>query len=376
MSREFKIIFAGGGTGGHLYPAVAVAEQIKIISPSSKILFIGTNNKIESRVIPKLGYSFKSIWVSGFTRKITLRNLLFPIKLVVSTIQSLVINVKFKPDVAVGAGAYVSGPVIFGASVLNAKVVLLEQNSFPGVTNRMLEKKADSVHISFEDSRKYFKKGSKLLLTGNPVRTTLELSDKNEALKSFSLVEEKKTLLIIGGSLGARSLNKAISKNITSFTENNIQVIWQSGEYYYNEYKHLESDDVKVLPFITDMAKAYSSCDLVVARAGATTIAEVAYLGLPVIFVPSTNVAANHQYKNAKSIEDSNAGILIEDKNIESDISKIVNDTMNNELLLSELKLNIKKFSKPNAAKDIAEDVLRLANIKQGKQKELWLVKL
>ena len=360
---------AGGGTGGHLYPAVAVAEQIKIISPSSKILFVGTYNKIESRVIPKLGYEFKSIWVSGFTRKLTLRNLLFPIKLVVSTIQSLVLNIKFKPDVAVGAGAYVSGPVIWGASVLSAKVVLLEQNSFPGVTNRMLEKKADRVHISFEDSRKYFKDTSKLFLTGNPVRTTLELSNKNVALKSFSLVEEKKTLLIIGGSLGARSLNKAIAKNITRITENNIQVIWQSGEYYYNEYRQLESDEIRVLPFISDMGKAYSSCDLVVARAGATTIAEVAYLGLPVIFVPSTNVAANHQYKNAKSIEDSNAGILLEDKNVESDISKIVNDTMNNEQLLSQLKLNIKKFSKPNAAKNIAEDVLRLAEIKQGKQK-------
>lgn len=368
MSKgQYKILFAAGGTGGHLYPAVAVAEQIKKYSPSSKILFVGTSNKIESRVIPKLGFDFKSIWVSGFNRKLTFKNLLFPLKLLVSMFQSLILNIKFKPDVAVGAGAYVSGPVIFGSSLLNAKVVLLEQNSFPGVTNRMLENKADSIHLSFEDSKKYFKNKSKLLLTGNPVRTTLELSDKKIALSSFSLGEDKKTLLIIGGSLGARSLNKAVAQNLKNITKKNIQVIWQTGEYYYNEYRHLESNIVKVLPFISDMGKAYSSCDLLVARAGATTIAEVAYLGLPVIFVPSTNVAANHQFKNAKSIENSKAGILLEDKKVEYEISTIVSNTIINEELLTELKRNIKKFSKPNAAKDIADDVLRLAEIKQGK---------
>lgn len=365
---QYKIIFAGGGTGGHLYPAVAVAEQIKLLSPGSKILFVGTNNKIESRVIPKLGFDFKSIWVSGFTRKLTLKNLLFPLKLIVSTIQSLILNIKFKPDVAVGAGAYVSGPVVWGASIFNAKVVLLEQNSYPGVTNRMLEKKADKIHISFEDSKKYFKNASKLFLTGNPVRTTLELSNKEESLESFSLDKRKKTLLIIGGSLGARSLNIAVANSINEIISNDIQIIWQTGEYYYNEYKHLERNEVKVLPFIADMGKAYSSCDLLVARAGATTIAEVAYLGIPVIFVPSTNVAANHQYKNAKSIEESGAGILLEDNRVDAEIAKIVNETINNEEVLTELKKNIKKFSKPNAAKDIAEDVLRLAKIKQGEK--------
>jgi UDP-N-acetylglucosamine--N-acetylmuramyl-(pentapeptide) pyrophosphoryl-undecaprenol N-acetylglucosamine transferase len=358
---SYKFIFAGGGTGGHLYPAVAVAEQVKVICPEAKILFVGTKKKIESRIVPQLGYNFQSIWVSGLQRKFALKNLLFPIKLVVSVIQSIIINMRFKPSVAVGAGAYVSGPVVWIASLFGAKIVLLEQNSFPGATNRILEGKADSIHISFEDSQKYFKNESKLKLTGNPVRSTLELINRAEALKGFSLDDNKKVLLIIGGSLGAKSLNKAVAENIDRLVQDNIQIIWQTGEYYFDEYKKLENEYVKVLPFITDMSKAYSSCDLVVARAGATTIAEVSYLGLPVIFVPSTNVAANHQYKNALSLIDNDAGILIEDKEALSKLGEFVTSTINNKKLLGTLGDNIQKFSKPNAAKEIALDVFNLA---------------
>ncbi len=356
-----KYIFAGGGTGGHLYPAVAVAEQILMIEPNSKVLFVGTKNKIESKVIPKLGYKFKSIWISGFSRRFTLRNLLFPIKLFVSIIQSFLINLNFKPDVAIGAGAYVSGPIAWMAHLFGSKIVLLEQNSYPGVTNRMLEKKADRIHISFEDSRKYFKEKDKLKLSGNPIRTTLKLTDKSSALKEFNLSEEKKTLLVLGGSLGASSINTAVKNNLENLNKAGIQIIWQVGELYYDEYKNLENEFVKIFPFISNMSTAYSSCDLLLARAGATTIAEVSYLGLPVVFVPSTNVAANHQFKNAKSLFDVNAGLLIEDNELNSKLSEVVVNTINDVELLSTLRKNIKKFAKPEAAKNIALDVIKLA---------------
>lgn len=362
MSKKKRYIFAGGGTGGHLYPAVAVAEQILRIEPYSEVLFVGTKNKIEARVIPKLGYKFKEIWISGFSRKFTIRNILFPLKLLVSIVQSFIINMNFKPNVAIGAGAYVSGPILWSANLLGSKIVLLEQNSFPGVTNRMLERKADKIFISFEDSKKYFKEKNKLKLSGNPIRTTLKLSDKKLALKEFNLSYNRKTLLLLGGSLGAGSINIAVKEIVKNLIDNKIQIIWQVGELYYEKYKSYENEFVKVMPFINDMAKAYSSSDLIVARAGATTIAEVAYLGLPVIFVPSTNVAANHQYKNAKSLVDANAGILVEDNELNSKLYEEIIKTIFDEKLLLKLKQNIVKFAKPDAAETIAADVISLVN--------------
>lgn len=357
----YRFIFAGGGTGGHLYPAIAVAEQIRLLKPESEILFVGTKNKIESRVVPKLGFDFKTIWISGLARKLTLKNILFPVKVLVSMIQSILINMKLKPRVAVGAGAYVSGPVLWGASVLGSKIMLLEQNSYPGVTNRMLEKKADEIHISFEDSKKYFRDEKKLILSGNPVRTDVKLIDKNSALEKFGLGADKKTLLILGGSLGAKSINEAVKNNIDLFLEKGIQIIWQTGGLYFEQYKAFDNGRVKVMAFIDDMASAYSACDLLAARAGATTIAEVAQLGLPVVFIPSKNVAANHQYKNAKSLVDGNAAELIEDEKLSDKLFSKVYELINNENRLLELKGNIKKFSKPDAAKVIAERAIKLA---------------
>ncbi|MFZ1289648.1 MAG: undecaprenyldiphospho-muramoylpentapeptide beta-N-acetylglucosaminyltransferase [Melioribacteraceae bacterium] len=361
--KNFNFIFAAGGTGGHLYPAVAVAEQLKLLLPNSNILFVGTKNKIESKVIPQLGYKFKTIWISGFRRKLTFKNLLFPIKLIFGSIQSLIINFNFKPKVAIGAGAYVSGPVIITAKLFGAKVVLLEQNSFPGVTNRMLEKKADQIHLSFEDSKKYFDDQTKLKLTGNPIRTTLKLKDKIQSLKQFGLNENKKTLLVLGGSLGASSINFAIKENLVFLTKANIQIIWQTGELYFNHYKSLEDENVKIFPFITEMEKAYSACDLIVARAGATTIAEIAYLGLPVLFIPSKNVAANHQFKNAKSLSDKNAALLIEDSELNLKLGSLVLNSIADNNLLNKLSSNIKNYSKPDAAKIIAEEVIKLAEL-------------
>lgn len=360
-TRIYRFLFAGGGTGGHLYPALAVAQQIKLMKPESEILFVGSAKKIEARVVPEYSFDFRSIWISGFSRKLTLNNLLFPLKVVVSMIQSLWLVMKFKPRVAIGSGAYVSGPVIWAASVFGSKIILLEQNSYPGVTNRILEKRAEEIHISFEESKKFFREEKKLKLTGNPVRVNLTMIDKSEALNKFELDTTKKTILILGGSGGARDINNAIANAIRELTEYNIQVIWQTGRFYFDEYKKFESKNVRVLPFIDDMSSAFSACDLLIARAGATTITEVAYLGIPVIFVPSPHVAANHQYKNAKAISDASAALLIEDKDLNTSLCKTIINVINDEAKLAELKKNISAFAKPDAAKVIAESAIKMA---------------
>ena len=361
VNNKYRFLFAGGGTGGHLFPAVAVAEHIREMKPEADILFIGTKDKIEGRVIPKLGYKFRSIWIKGFSRKINLENLLFPVKLFVSIIQSLLINMSFRPKVAIGSGGYVAGPAIWAANVLGAKIILLEQNSYPGVTTRLLERYANEVHLSFEESKKYLRKEKIHHLTGNPVRKNLGRLDKSEALKIFGLSKEKKTLLVLGGSLGARTINESMSAGINTIKENGIQVIWQTGKNYFEQFRQMNSDSIKVYDFIEDMNAAYSACDLLLARAGATTIAELLNIGIPAILVPSPNVAENHQYFNAKSLSDKNAAVLIEDKNLKNEFAKHVIDIMNSERTLSEIKTNALKLAKPQAAKVIAKNAINFA---------------
>jgi UDP-N-acetylglucosamine--N-acetylmuramyl-(pentapeptide) pyrophosphoryl-undecaprenol N-acetylglucosamine transferase len=355
---NYRILFAGGGTGGHLFPAVAVAQQIKEMKPEAEILFIGTKSKIEGKVIPELGFKFKSIWIKGIARKISSDNLLFPIKLLVSSIQSLLINMSFKPKVAIGSGGYVSGPSIWAASVMGAKIILIEQNSYPGLTTRLLEKHADEVHLSFEDSKKYLRKKNIHFITGNPVRKDLGSIQRSEALQRFGLDDSKKTLLVLGGSLGAHSINHAVAGIIKNLEEEGIQVIWQTGKNYFEKYDHLVSSSIKVFDFISDMNAAYSAADLVIARAGATTIAELLVIGKPSILVPSPNVAENHQYYNAKSLSDRFAAILLEDKSLNENIFEIILNTITDNSKLDKLRSNALLLAKPDAAKIIAVNAL------------------
>lgn len=359
--NKYRFLFAGGGTGGHLFPAVAVAEQIREMKPEADILFIGTKTKIEGRLVPKLGFKFKSIWIKGFSRKLTLENILFPMKLFVSIIQSLLINMNFKPRVAIGSGGYVAGPAIWAASVMGAKIILLEQNSYPGVTTRLLEKYADELHLSFEVSKKYLRREKIHQMTGNPVRKELGRMEKVEALKKFNLDNEKKTLLVIGGSLGAKTINEVMVESINRLEENNIQVIWQTGKNYYEKLKSLNSDNIKVFDFIEDMNTAYSACDLLLARAGATTIAELLNLGIPSILVPSPNVAENHQYHNAKSLAENGAAVLIEDKKLKNDFIEETLNLLRSEKKLEELKRKALALAKPDAAQIIAKNAIKYA---------------
>lgn len=361
-TNKYRFLFAGGGTGGHLFPAIAVADKIKSLRPEAEIIFVGTKNKIESVVVPKLGYRFATVWIKGFARKMNIQNLIFPLRVVVSLVQSFWISMKFRPAVAVGSGGYVSGPAVYAASLLGADVVLLEQNSYPGVTTKLLEARAREIHICFEDAGKYLKNKKAIKLTGNPVRSALKLTDKKEALAKFGFNTDRKTLLVLGGSLGAGSINKAVSESLADL--NDIQIIWQTGKNYFDSYKLLRNDNVWIGPFIDDMSAAFSAADLLVSRAGATTISELSALALPVILVPSPNVAENHQYKNAESLTKGNAAVLLEDKQVSEKLSSAVKDIINDEEKLRSLSSNIKKFAGQDAALVIAQQIIKFAEAK------------
>lgn len=366
-SKSYRFLFAGGGTGGHLFPAVAVAQRIIEIMPDAKILFVGNKSKIEGKVIPHLGFEFRPIWIKGFARKFKLENFLFPLKLIVSLLQSLIICIRFKPNVAVGTGGYVAGPAIWASHIYGAKILLLEQNSYPGVTTKILQKYADEIHLSFDNSIKYFSNQSKCFVTGNPVRIDIKLIDRSKALEKLSLDVSKKTVAVIGGSLGAASINNVVAKSLNFFEENNIQLIWQCGANYYNEYNKFTSQSVKVTSFIEEMSLVYSGADLLITRAGATTIAEITSLGLAALLIPSPNVAANHQYYNAKTLADKDAAVLIEDKNLEREFTATVLSLINDAQRINLIRIKSKELGKPQAADIIAENVINLAEISEGK---------
>ena len=361
-TTPYRFLFAGGGTGGHLFPAVAVAEKIRLKKPEAEIIFLGTKSKIEGRVVPQLGFQFKPIWIKGFARKFAVENFLFPIKLLVSIFQSMFYCMMFRPKVAIGSGGYVAGPAMFAANLFGAKIILLEQNSFPGVTTKLLERFAQEIHISYENSKKYFKRNKLLLVTGNPVRNVGSLLNKEIALEKLHLLNNKKTLLLLGGSLGAKKLNQMMAKSLPLLTKSDLQIIWQTGSLYFDQYKHLQNENCKVLAFVEDMQLVYSACDAVITRAGATTLAEITSFGLASILIPSPNVAENHQYYNAKSLVETNAAILLEEKNIDENFVTEILSLMKNEDQLKTIRTNAKAMGKPNAAEEIAKRAISLAD--------------
>ncbi len=357
----YRFVFGAGGTGGHLFPALAVAQKIREIQPEAKIVFLGNRNKIEGRAVAANGFDFKPIIVSGFHRGEVLRNILFPFKLLIGMLQSLAINMKFKPRVAIGSGAYVAGPVIWAASVMGAKILLLEQNSYPGITNRLLERKATDIFTAFEETKKYFRFPEKVKKVGNPIRINIATIPKSEAKEKLGLSANSKVLLVIGGSLGARSLNEAVANNIEELKKFGLTVLWQTGKAYYENYKKFDSENVRVIDFIDDVAVYYSAADLVIARAGATTIAELAHVGVAAVLVPSPNVAENHQFKNAEELRKNGAVELIEDGELAEKFLPKVRELIENESHLNELKENIKKFASKDAAEIIARRAIELA---------------
>ncbi|WP_410878790.1 undecaprenyldiphospho-muramoylpentapeptide beta-N-acetylglucosaminyltransferase [Myroides sp. DW712] len=361
MERKPKFIVSGGGTGGHIFPALAIADELKVRFPDAEILFVGAEGKMEMQRVPEAGYPIEGLWISGIQRKLTLDNLLFPFKLLSSLKKSRKIVKAFQPDVVIGTGGFASGAVVKVAAGKGIPTVVQEQNSFPGITNKLLGKEVDKICVAYDGLEQFFPK-HKIIKTGNPVRQGLldVTTKREEAIAYFELDQSKETLLVIGGSLGARRINQLIEQQLPLFEEMGIQLIWQCGKFYYEEYKKYESATVKVRAFLDRMDLAYAAADTIISRAGASSVSELALVGKAVIFIPSPNVAEDHQTKNAKSIVEQAAALLIKESELNEQFVETFKDLLNNTEKQKELGQNFKKLALPRATKDIVDQIVEL----------------
>ncbi|MCK8480522.1 undecaprenyldiphospho-muramoylpentapeptide beta-N-acetylglucosaminyltransferase [Psychroserpens algicola] len=359
---NYKIIVSGGGTGGHIYPAIAIANELKARFPDAEFLFVGASDRMEMEKVPQAGYQIEGLWISGIQRKLTLKNLMFPFKLISSLLKSRKIINTFQPDVVIGTGGFASGPLLKTATSKGVPTLIQEQNSYPGITNKLLSKKVDKICVAYEGLEQFFPK-EKIILTGNPIRKDLlDIENKHiEGKDAFTLIHSKHTLLVLGGSLGARRVNQLIEEKLDYFQSQNIQVIWQCGKLYYQQYKHYDDlEHVQVHAFLNAMDMAYAAADIIISRAGASSVSELCVVGKPVIFIPSPNVAEDHQTKNAKAIADQNAAIMIKESDLDDVFENQFNTLMSSLEKRQELGQNIKKLALINATKDIADEVEKL----------------
>lgn len=351
--KPYKFIISGGGTGGHIYPAIAIADALKSEFPKAKFLFVGALGKMEMDKVPKAGYPIKGLWISGLQRGAFLKNVLIPFKLGVSFFQSIFILLWFRPDFVIGTGGFASGPILFIAHYLKIKTLIQEQNSFAGITNKALSKIVDAVAVAFEGMDRFFPK-NKILLTGNPVRESLlgVASKREEAIAHFSLKSSKQTLVVLGGSLGAKKINETIVSFLPLFSELGVQLIWQCGKLYYDEFmRYNDLEDVQVFPFIQEMDLLYASADVLVSRAGASSISELAIVAKPVLLIPSPNVADNHQYHNAQSLANTGSALVLSEREIEARFTETLKQLL--ALDKEKVKDEFKGFARPNATRDI-----------------------
>ncbi|MDM1345463.1 undecaprenyldiphospho-muramoylpentapeptide beta-N-acetylglucosaminyltransferase [Myroides marinus] len=358
MKRAPRVILSGGGTGGHIYPAIAIANEIKARYADAEILFVGAEDKMEMQKVPQAGYKIEGLWISGIQRKLTIDNLAFPFKLISSLWKSKKIIKQFKPDVVIGTGGFASGAVVKVAASMSIPTLIQEQNSFPGITNKLLGKKANRVCVAYDNLERFFPK-EKIVKTGNPVRDDLLNvgANREEGIEVFGLDSDRPILLVLGGSLGARRINQLIEKNIEELRNKNIQIIWQCGKLYYEEYKKYNSEDVIVTAFVEKMNLAYGAADYVISRAGASSISELALVGKPVIFIPSPNVAEDHQTKNAMSIVKEGGAILLKEMELEEKFLPTFNALVENSDLQRELGAKFLSLALPNATSDIVNQV-------------------
>ncbi len=355
--KQRRFLISGGGTGGHIFPAIAIANEIKAREPEAIIEFVGANDRMEMEKVPAAGYKIHGIWITGFQRSLSFKNLLFPLKVISSIERCYRILKKFKPDVVIGTGGFASGPLLKVACWLDIPTVIQEQNSYAGITNKLLGKKVSTVCLGFEKAKAFFP-SNKCVVTGNPVRQSiLNLPLKNDALQSLNFDASKKTILVVGGSLGARTINQAIDGLIEKFDENKLQLIWQTGKNYEAINKPKFGF---VSQFIEKMETVYAAADIIISRAGAIAITELCIVGKPVILVPSPNVAEDHQTKNAMALVDVNAALLVKDREAKTDLWMAIEMLIKDKYLAEEFALNIKKLEKPEAAKGIVDEVYKL----------------
>lgn len=359
---SLNVLIAAGGTGGHVYPAIAIADAIRSARPDAKILFAGTRAHMEWSTVPKAGYNISGVWVSGLHRRFTLKNLLFPVKLLVSLVQSLLIIRRFKPTAVLSCGGYVAGPVGWMGAMLGIPLFVQEQNSFPGVTNRMLAKHATRVYTAFDDAKRYFH-GADVKMLGNPVRSYLRHSSHTSGLAAYSLDASRRTLLVMGGSGGSLRINEAMTQNLASLHHDlGVNILWQCGPKYFSELAaKIDLDaypNLRLLSYIDDIALAYAAADLVVSRSGAGSITELAVVGKPMILVPSPNVAGDHQTFNAKSVAERGAAELLSDVDVVRELSPTVQRLLNDDLTLRNMSAAATALAYPDAADHIASDIL------------------
>lgn len=366
ITNTYRIILSGGGTGGHIYPAIAIANELKMRFPDSDFLFVGANNRMEMEKVPEAGYQIKGLWISGIQRKLTLKNLSFPFKLISSVWNALKIVRRFKPDIAIGTGGFASGPLLYVAALKNIPTLIQEQNSYPGITNKLLSKKVHKICVAYDNLERFFPK-NKIIKTGNPVRKGLLNIDSKaiEAQKFFNLKQGKLTLLVLGGSLGAGRINQLIEKELDFLDTQKVQVIWQCGKLYYQQYKiYNNTKDVQVYEFLNDMDLAYAAADIVISRAGASSVSELCIVGKPTIFIPSPNVAEDHQTKNALAIVKNDAALLIREEDLAANFENKFTQLVASPERQKQLGQNIKKLALINATKDIVDEVEKLLNLK------------
>jgi UDP-N-acetylglucosamine--N-acetylmuramyl-(pentapeptide) pyrophosphoryl-undecaprenol N-acetylglucosamine transferase len=362
---SIRAILSGGGTGGHIFPAIAIANALKSQVSIADILFVGAKGRMEMEKVPAAGYPIKGLWISGFQRRLTIDNLSFPFKVLSSLINARRIIREFKPDVVIGTGGYASGPTLRAAASMGIPTLIQEQNSFPGITNKMLAKKANLICVAFEGMEKFFP-AHKIRLTGNPIRQDLVNNGitQEEALKAFSLETGRITVLVVGGSLGARTINESIYAGLRTFIDNKVQLIWQTGKLYADKAStavgRFPGKGIITLPFITRMDQAYAAADIVISRSGAIAISELCIVGKPCILVPSPNVTDDHQTKNTLALTRQNAAIMVRDAKARQKLVAEVIALANDELKQKELKENIRKMAKPDAAEVIAGEAIGL----------------
>ena len=366
MSKELRVIISGGGTGGHIFPAISIANAVKDLRPDAKILFVGAQGRMEMQRVPAAGYEIKGLPICGFDRKNLLKNVKVLYKIWKSQCMAKKIIKEFKPQVAVGVGGYASGPTLNKAAAMGIPCLIQEQNSYAGVTNKLLAKKAEKICVAYEGMERFFP-AEKIILTGNPVRQSLldTAISREEAIKEMGLDPTKKTILLVGGSLGAKTINESVLGHLELVKSSDVQFIWQTGKYYSAEIAtRLQGQDIpnlKVMDFITDMGVAYKAADLVISRAGASSISEFCLIGKPVILVPSPNVAEDHQTKNALALVTKEAAIYVKDAEAPGMLLQLAIDTVNDEAKLKSLGENVLKLALPNSAEIIAKEVIRLA---------------
>ena len=363
--RKLKVIISGGGTGGHIFPALAIARAIEKKNSEIEFLFVGAIDRMEMQKIPSEGYKIIGLWISGLQRKIHWKNFLFPFKLIHSLFRSIKIINQFDPDFVIGTGGYASGPLLYIASRKGIPTIIQEQNSFPGITNRILGNYVQNICVAYDNMHRYFPK-SKIIKTGNPIRKDILSVNMGAGKKNdlFDISKSNPTVLVLGGSLGAKSINNAIANNLHYISKLGINLIWQTGIAFSKKAHELIIDlnkpGIHSCDFIREMDKAYEVADIIISRAGAIAISELCCVGKPIILVPSPNVSENHQYKNAQSLVNKNAALMVEDTKSSCKLVKTLEELINDKLLQSSLRRNIKKIAVNDAAERIAKIALDL----------------